>query len=426
MAVVNAEAELLQAAGRRGRPAARPARRRRLRRGLAAARCGRAVAVAGAAALLVAGVAVGVAARRGAAGRTTRTVVAQVDRRRPARSAEIVIIDDGGAARRARACPAPPAGRVYQVWLKRAGPARRSRPRAVRRSSATARPTVTCPGRLRRRRAVLVTDEPDGGSQAPTRRAADRRRPVLSLKRPRRRLLASPRMAVCYRHPDRETGVSCSNCGRPICPDCMTPTPVGMRCPECARQKTPGAHDAHVHVDPIGDLRADRDQRARVPRLGSGRRPSGSGSVVSRTFALFGPGAWPTASGGGWSPAASCTPASSTSRSTCTSCTSSARCSSRRSGTCASARCTSRRCSPARSARCCSRPTRLTVGASGAVFGLMGAAFVMQRARGINPMQSGLGPVILINLAFGFVHRPNISIGGHLGGLVGGALARAS
>src|SRR5215210_3314611 len=45
-------------------------------------------------------------------------------------------------------------------------------------------------------------------------------------------------MATCYRHPDRETGVSCSNCGRPICPDCMTTTPVGMRCPECARQKT--------------------------------------------------------------------------------------------------------------------------------------------------------------------------------------------
>ena len=45
-------------------------------------------------------------------------------------------------------------------------------------------------------------------------------------------------MEVCYRHPDRETGVSCSNCGNPICPDCMTTTSVGMRCPECARQTT--------------------------------------------------------------------------------------------------------------------------------------------------------------------------------------------
>jgi membrane associated rhomboid family serine protease len=45
-------------------------------------------------------------------------------------------------------------------------------------------------------------------------------------------------MATCYRHSSRETAVSCSNCGRPICPDCMTTSPVGMRCPECARQTT--------------------------------------------------------------------------------------------------------------------------------------------------------------------------------------------
>src|SRR5881394_4024116 len=36
----------------------------------------------------------------------------------------------------------------------------------------------------------------------------------------------------CYRHPDRETYVSCSECGRPICAECMTPAPVGQRCPE--------------------------------------------------------------------------------------------------------------------------------------------------------------------------------------------------
>ena len=64
----------------------------------------------------------------------------------------------------------------------------------------------------------------------------------------------------------------------------------------------------------------------------------------------------------------------------------------------------------------------MTVGASGAVFGLMAAAFVMQHARGINPMQSGLGMLILLNLGITFL-VPNISIGGHLGGLVGGAIA---
>jgi len=63
-----------------------------------------------------------------------------------------------------------------------------------------------------------------------------------------------------------------------------------------------------------------------------------------------------------------------------------------------------------------------TVGASGAVFGLMAAAFVMQRSRGIDPMASGLGPVILLNLGITFL-LPGISIGGHLGGLIGGAAA---
>ena len=45
-------------------------------------------------------------------------------------------------------------------------------------------------------------------------------------------------MEVCYRHPDRETGVACSACGRPNWADCMTSTPAGMRCPECAGQRT--------------------------------------------------------------------------------------------------------------------------------------------------------------------------------------------
>jgi membrane associated rhomboid family serine protease len=37
---------------------------------------------------------------------------------------------------------------------------------------------------------------------------------------------------TCYRHPDRITGLSCSECGRPICTECMTMAPVGIRCPE--------------------------------------------------------------------------------------------------------------------------------------------------------------------------------------------------
>lgn len=39
----------------------------------------------------------------------------------------------------------------------------------------------------------------------------------------------------CYRHPGRETYVSCQRCERPICPDCMIPSSVGHQCPECVQ-----------------------------------------------------------------------------------------------------------------------------------------------------------------------------------------------
>src|SRR5207253_3611227 len=67
-------------------------------------------------------------------------------------------------------------------------------------------------------------------------------------------------------------------------------------------------------------------------------------------------------------------------------------------------------------------PHSLTVGASGAVFGLMGAAATEMRARQIPLMQSGVGGLILINLIISFT-IPGISWGGHIGGLIGGALA---
>lgn len=63
-----------------------------------------------------------------------------------------------------------------------------------------------------------------------------------------------------------------------------------------------------------------------------------------------------------------------------------------------------------------------SLGASGAIFGLMGAAAVELRARRMGIMESGIGVLILINLALSFTVA-GISIGAHIGGLIGGTLA---
>lgn len=63
-------------------------------------------------------------------------------------------------------------------------------------------------------------------------------------------------------------------------------------------------------------------------------------------------------------------------------------------------------------------PFAATVGASGALFGLMGVAVIVQRASGIDPWRSGIAGLIVLNLIITFT-VPDISIGGHLGGLVG-------
>ncbi len=48
----------------------------------------------------------------------------------------------------------------------------------------------------------------------------------------------------CYRHPDRETGIRCTRCERPICPDCMVNASVGFHCPDCAAGRTGGSGPA--------------------------------------------------------------------------------------------------------------------------------------------------------------------------------------
>jgi membrane associated rhomboid family serine protease len=66
-------------------------------------------------------------------------------------------------------------------------------------------------------------------------------------------------------------------------------------------------------------------------------------------------------------------------------------------------------------------PNAVTVGASGAIFGILGAAIVLERQRTYVLGGSAI-TLLVLNLAFTFA-VPNISIGGHLGGLAGGALA---
>lgn len=68
-------------------------------------------------------------------------------------------------------------------------------------------------------------------------------------------------------------------------------------------------------------------------------------------------------------------------------------------------------------------PDHVTVGASGAIFGLMGAMLAIARARGVALRETGLLGVVVINLVITFTMSQYISVGGHIGGLIGGAIA---
>ena len=78
----------------------------------------------------------------------------------------------------------------------------------------------------------------------------------------------------CYRHPDRETGLSCSECGRPICYECMTPAPVGLRCPE---------HSGRAQ----GVQRVTRPARRAVTGVGSRRMNAVTMALIGINVAVY-------------------------------------------------------------------------------------------------------------------------------------------
>lgn len=234
-------------------------------------------------------------------------------------------------------------------------------------------------------------------------------------------------MPTCYRHPARETGVACSNCGRPICPDCMTPTPVGMRCPECSKERT-----KVVTARALGGPGTAYVTQAIIAicvvvylaggSFGVAGNEAGSTSWVYQEGALWAPGIehheyWRLVASGflhsslihiGFNMLLLYFLGTEIER----------------------------QVGPARFGliyltallggsfgalvQTTSAPT---VGASGAVFGLMGYLVVEMRRQGVNPLQNQIGLLLVFNVVLSLRPGSGISFGGHLGGLLFGVLA---
>ena len=230
---------------------------------------------------------------------------------------------------------------------------------------------------------------------------------------------------VCYRHPRVETGVRCSDCGRPICTECMVFGPVGIRCPECAGRPTGAKKTVHRlrtagERAPIGVVTTVLVSVNVVVYLAEIATGSGWNSLAGDVFTqgfLSGPR---VADGDWW-----------------------------RLITAAFlhaspihllfnmlmlwwfGRSLEALLGPGRfiglyfaSALAGSAgallltPNAPTVGASGAVFGILGAGLVLERRRIYVFGGSALG-IVVINVILSFA-LSNVSVGGHLGGLVGG------
>jgi membrane associated rhomboid family serine protease len=231
----------------------------------------------------------------------------------------------------------------------------------------------------------------------------------------------------CYRHPNRETLVSCSECGRPICEECMTFAPVGIRCPEHSgkpagtQRLTQGVRRAGFESSGAIVTKAliAINVGVYLLELAMGGQVNGTGNRIYVNGALYGPA---VADGDWWrlftaaflhyGPihlafnmlalwffGAAVETAIGRGRYLLVYMVS---------GLAGSA------------GALVFSPNSVTVGASGAIFGILGAALVLERQRNYVLGGGAIG-IIVLNLVFTFA-IPGISIGGHLGGLVGGAL----
>jgi membrane associated rhomboid family serine protease len=241
--------------------------------------------------------------------------------------------------------------------------------------------------------------------------------------------MAEPVERTCYRHPDRVTGLSCTECGRPICTECMTMAPVGIRCPEHSgkaqgvQRVTKGVRRAAFEGTGAKVTKAliGVNVGVYVAELATGGGVNGTGSTIYLHGVLFGPlleqGEWwrlVTAAFLHYGPVHLILNMVALYWF----------------GSLLEERIGSGRylllylvsglAGSAGALLWSNGFLTPTVGASGAIFGILGAGLVLERQRDYVFGGSALG-VIVINFVFTF-SISGISKGGHIGGLVGGIL----
>ncbi len=232
---------------------------------------------------------------------------------------------------------------------------------------------------------------------------------------------------TCYRHPGTETAVACSSCGRPICTDCMVFAAVGIKCPECAGQPTGAKKTATRARRAAGESTGGIVTKALIAinlavfllQISQGDI-RGIESDVFERGALYGPlvadGDWWRLVTAGFLHVGPIhvlfnllllywfgTPLESLL------------------GRARFLAVYGLSILAGSAGALLLSPLDVTVGASSGVFGILGAGLVLER-RGINVFGGAALMIVVLNLALTFLLN-NISIGGHLGGLAGGALA---